>query len=334
MQVRSEWRCAPPAHRADDMERARNLYVDARAERTSTKCGVVGRWAAEEAGRPPGRTLLSDGAAARGEYGSTMLANPQTFAPQGRVPGRLRSSGAVAAIRSFLLRLLLHAAALAAAAVAFAAYEHFKLQGATNPSYFALGAAVVLGLAPVRAILHELLAIEGTLLHLVHGAGGLAVAGLTLGGVVSGRPALDRVSLAPFALMGAAQSLTHQPRNAEQGAAFRRFATTLPQVRQLTRSGAFGSPSIVRQSIAVLTSLVGQAQALGETELRSDPAFQGALKRATLRVGLSLGLDSADEALKQLAANPAAASVLPDLRKRLAAARLALDAGPGVAARR
>ena len=225
--------------------------------------------------------------------------------------------------RPIVGRLLLHLACLLIAAAAFAAYEHFKLHGQSTQSVASLLVAAGFGLAPVRALAHELLAIEGKALHLVHGFGGLALLGLATGGVISGEPLLRHGALAPFAIMGAAQAVMHQghPRSPEQAEALRRFATSLPEVQQLTTSGALTSPANARRAIAVLTDLVTKAQALGETELRSDPGFQSALGRAVTRLGLSLGLDTVDQAIGKLSANPAAASALPELRLRLAAAR-------------
>jgi hypothetical protein len=231
--------------------------------------------------------------------------------------------------RSFLGRLLLHAGFLSIAVVAFGAYQHFQLHGDSDRALASLLVAAGFGLAPVRALVRELLAIEGRLLHLVHGIGGLVVSGLVLGGVVSGGPLLTHAALAPFAIMGAAQALMHQdhPRNPEQAEALRRFATSLPEVEQFTRSGDLTSPENATRAVAVLSDLVAKAQALGETELRSDPDFQSALGRVTTRAGLSLGLDAIDQAIGRLAANPAAASALPELRRQLATARRTLDRG-------
>lgn len=213
------------------------------------------------------------------------------------------------------------------AVAAFGAYEHFKLHGQSTQSLASLLATAGFGLAPVRALARELLAIEGKVLHLVHGVGGLALLGLAFGGVISGGPLLNRAALAPFEIMGAAQAVMHQdhPRSPEQAEALRRFATSLPEVQQFTRSGDLTSPANMRRAVTVITDLLAKAQALGETELRSDPGFQGALRRAMTRLGLSLGLDTVDQAIVKLSANRAAASALPDLRKRLAAARRTLD---------
>ncbi len=239
------------------------------------------------------------------------------------------SEGAAVArytVRSIVGRVLLHAGFLLVAAVAFAAYEHFKLHGESTQSLASLAAAAGFGFAPVRALVRELLAIEGKALHLVHGVGGLALGGMALGGVVSGGPLLTHAALAPFAIMGAAQAMMHQdhPRSPAQAEALRRFATSLPEVEQFTQ-GNLTSPANARRAVAVLTDLVAKAQALGETELQSDPGFQSALKRVTTRFGLSLGMDAIDRAIGQLSANPAVASALPGLRKQLATARKTVD---------
>jgi len=244
--------------------------------------------------------------------------------PPGPEPAR-----AVARARPILRRLALHLACLLVAVVAFGAYEHYKLQGRSGVSVACLAAAGGFGFAPVRALLHEVFAIEGKLLHLLHGFGGLAVLGLALAGFISGAPVLSHGALAPFAVMAAAQAIMHQdhPRTPEQAEALRRFATSLPEVRQFTASGDLTSPANVGRAVVVLTDLISKAEALGETELRSDPGFQAALRRATTRLGLSLGLDAADQAIGRLAASPAAAGAVPQLKRKLAAARKAVDGG-------
>jgi hypothetical protein len=231
--------------------------------------------------------------------------------------------------RSILARVLLHAGFLLIAAVAIGAYEHFKLHGESAASLVSLLAAAGFGFTPVRALTGELLAIEGKVLHLVHGIGGLALFGLALGGFISGGPVLTHAALAPFAIMGAAQAVMHQdhPRDAEQAEALRRFVASLPEIEQFTKSGDLTSPANVRRAVTVLTDLVAKAQVLGETELHADPGFQSALQRVTTRFGLSLELDAVDRAIAELSANPAAASVLPELRKRLATARKTVEGG-------
>ena len=109
----------------------------------------------------------------------------------------------------------------------------------------------------------------------MHGLGGLAVVGLTMSGAVQGRPILTHAALAPFAIMGAAQAVMHQdhPRNAAQAAALQRFASSLPEVEAFMK-GDLTSPANARRAVAVLTDLIGKAQALGETELAADPNFK------------------------------------------------------------
>ncbi len=227
---------------------------------------------------------------------------------------------------SLLRRLVLHAACLGIAAVAYCAHEHYRLVGAPSPALASLLVAGGFGLAPLRALVGTLLAVEGKVLHLVHGIGGLAFVGLTGAGVLSGGPLLTQAATSPFAIMGAAEALMHQdhPRSREQAAALRRFAATLPELRGITTSGDLAAPANARRAVAVLSDVLGSAQALGETELRANPEFQSALHRTTARVGISLALDAADQAIGKLGETPAGAPAVPDLRRRLAAARKAL----------
>jgi len=223
---------------------------------------------------------------------------------------------------NILGRILLHALSLAAAAGAFVAHQHFKLQGEATPALVSLVIAAVLAFAPVRALLGEIFAIERRALHAFHGLGALALVGLTASGAFSGGSLLNHAALAPFALMGAAQAIMHQdhPRNAQQAAALQRFASSLPEVAEFTQ-GSLTSPANAARAVTVLQDLITKAEALGETELQADPSFQSALARATTRTGLTLGLDSIDQAINKLAANPATASAVPGLRRRLAQAR-------------
>jgi hypothetical protein len=226
-------------------------------------------------------------------------------------------------VRSIIARVLLHCGFLLIAVVSLGAYEHFKLHGESTQSLVTLVLAAGFGFAPVRALVRELFVIEGKVLHMVHGVGGLVLGGLVLAGVVSGGPLLTHAALAPFEIMGAAQALMHHdhPRNPQQAEAMRRFVTSLPEVEQFTKSGNLTSPENVRRAVAVLNDLVSKAQVLGETELRSDPGFQSALRRVTTRFGLSLGLDVIDRAIGDLSENPAAARSIPELRNRLAKVR-------------
>jgi hypothetical protein len=225
-------------------------------------------------------------------------------------------------------RIILHTFNILIAIAAFAAYQHFRLQGASGPALVSLLVTGGFAFAPIRSLLHAVFALERGVLHIVHGIGGIALVGLAGGGVISGTPVLSHAALAPFAIMGAAQALMHSdhPRNARQAAALRRFATSLPEVEQLTRSGSLTSPANAARSVAVLSDLIGKARALGETELEADPGFQSALRRVSARTGLTLGLDVIDQAVGRLAANPAAAAQVPALRRQLAAARRMITA--------
>lgn len=227
------------------------------------------------------------------------------------------SAAAVAA------RVLLHLGFLLIAIGALAAYEHFSVQGQAGLSYACLAAAAGFGFAPLRDVARVFFAVEGKALHLVHALGGLALVGLPLAGVVSGGPVLTHAALAPFAVMGAAQAVMHQghPRNAEQAAAMRRFAQGLPEVAQFTSAKNLASPANAKRAVAALTDIIAKAQALGETELKSDPGFQSALRQVSTRLGANLGLDAVDLALAKLAANPATAGAVPRLRMQLGRAR-------------
>jgi hypothetical protein len=223
------------------------------------------------------------------------------------------------AARRVLHRVLLHCLSLLIAAAAFVAYQHFKLNGQSTAALVSLVTSGIFALAPVRALIGEMFAIEGRVLHALHGVGGIAFVGLAAGGFISGQPLLNRAAMAPFAIMGAAQAIMHQdhPRNAKQA-----------EVAEFTRSGNLTSPENVARAVHVLNDLISKAEVLGETELEADPNFQSAWARATTRTGLTLGLDTIDQAINRLAANPAAASAVPDLRRRLAKARTLTGAAP------
>lgn len=232
-----------------------------------------------------------------------------------------------AAARSAVGRILMHAGFIVTAAALYVAHEHFAAQNQSMPSLACLLGAAGFAMAPLRAILGELLGLESQVLHLVHGLGGLAIVGLSLGGVISSRPLLTHAALAPFAMMAAAQAVMHQdhPRNAQQAEALRRFATSLPEVEQIAKGGTLTSPQSAARAVSVISDLLAKAQALGETELQADPGFQSALRQVTTRFGLSLGLDSINGAINTLAKNPAAAGAVPGLRRQLAKAREASD---------
>ena len=238
-------------------------------------------------------------------------------------PTSTKASGA----RSVLLHLVRIVLCAAGAAGLFVGYQHFKMAGQTGLSTGSLIGAALLALVPVRALLGELFGIESKALHLLHGLGGLALVALPVSGLVSGAPMLTHAAMAPFAIMGAAQAFMHQnnPRNAQQAEAMRRFATSLPEVAQFTKSGDLSSPANISRAVAVLTDLLGKAEALGETELQADPNFQSALSNATTKVGLTLGLDSIDHAVNVLSANSADPAQVQELRRKLAQVRGSLD---------
>ncbi len=232
--------------------------------------------------------------------------------------------------RSVVLRFLLHAGFLLVAVGCLAAYEHFSAERHSRTAVVSLVAAGGFGFLPLRDVIRVFFRVEGMALHLVHLIGGLGLLALPLTGVVSGTPVLAQAAMAPFAMMGAAQALMHanQPRNASQAAALQRFVTSLPEVAALSNRTMLSSPAGAERAVAALTDVVAKAQALGQTELQSDPGFQNALKRVSTRFGTGLGLDAVDLALDRLAANPATAGAVPAIRKKVAAARRTL-AGAG-----
>lgn len=226
-----------------------------------------------------------------------------------------------------LVRHLLHwVLALVGSAALFVGYEHLKLNGQAIPAYACLAGSALLVLNPLKALAHRVFSIERGVMHVVHAVGGLGLIALPVTGVVTGTPVLTHAALAPFAIMGAAQAVMHQnhPRNGAQAAALRNFASSLPEVEQFTRSGDFTSPANVARAVRVLTDLLSKAQALGETELQSDPGFQAALTQVGVRTGLSLGLDTINHSIDVMARSPAAASAAPALRARLAQVRRSL----------
>jgi hypothetical protein len=228
-----------------------------------------------------------------------------------------------ASLGSAALRVLMHAGFLVIAVGCLAAYEHFHAEGHRSAALASLVAGAGFGFAPLRDLVRVVSGIERRALHLVHLLGGLGLVSLPLVGVVSGGRVLTHAALAPFAIMGAAQAVMHQdhPRNAQQAAALKRFAESLPEVAQFTSGKNLASPANAARAIAVLTDLVAKAEALGETELNADPGFQSALRQVSTRFGVNLGLDAVDLALAKLAANPATAGAVPALRTQVARAR-------------
>jgi hypothetical protein len=232
-------------------------------------------------------------------------------------PPARRSAGAIFG------RFLLHALFLVIAIGCLAGYEHFRVAGRTNPALGCLVAAGLFGFAPVRDLLGLVFGLGGRALHLAHALGALGLATLPLSGMVSGPSVLTHAASAPFALMAAAQAVMHQnhPRNPAQAAALQRFAASIPQVAQFAGATDLTSPANARRAVVVLTDILSKAQALGQTELAADPRYQSTVARTSTGVGARLGLDVVDLAIGRLAANPATASAVPALRRRLDQAR-------------
>jgi hypothetical protein len=236
------------------------------------------------------------------------------------VPAPRRSLGLT------LLRFLLHAGFLLISLACLAAYLHLKVEGHSTAALVTLGAGAVFAFLPARDLFRLFFRIEGWLLHLVHAIGALALLILPLIGVVPGAPVLSHAAMAPFAIMGAAQALMNRnhPRNAKQAAALSRFVASLPEVGRLNGFKDLGSPANALRAVAVLSDIVGKAQALGEAELESDPGFQGALQQASGRFGGALGLDAVEAALAKVPTTPATAAAIQALRGRVVEARKAL----------
>jgi hypothetical protein len=233
----------------------------------------------------------------------------------------------------FLRHLILNVLALGGACGLFLLHEHWSAAQDHSRATLALVGSAVLAFMPLRSILGLVFRIEGRVMHLLHGVGGLALAGIAGTGLVSGTPLATHAALAPFAIMGAAQAIMHQdhPRNAQQAQALRRFASSLPEVEEFTR-GNLSSPANAARAVTVLRDLIGKAEALGYTELDADPGFQSALRRSTTRFGLTLALDQMQKALTRLSGSAAAAAV-PDLQVRLDAARRLTQQGATAAPR-
>jgi len=262
----------------------------------------------------------------RSVYREPAVLNPQAI---DRPPERRRT------VRSIALRVLVHLGLLVVALGCLGAYQHFKLAGASNAAWASLGGAALFGFAPLRDVTHVVFGIEGRLLHVVHGLGGLALGALPLTGVVSGTPVLTHAATAPFAIMGAAQALMHAntPRNPRQAAALQQFVASMPELELVGNPRNFSTAQGAQRAVAALADIIGKAQSLGETELAADPKFQSAWSQASARFGANLGLDAVDEALGKLASNPATAGAVPGLRSRLATARLTLAGSPSRAQR-
>jgi hypothetical protein len=223
---------------------------------------------------------------------------------------------------------LLALVALVVAVGCFALYQHFKVAGRADLALVCLVAAAVFAFVPLRYLLRVVFGIGGAALHLVHAVGSLLLLLVPLSGFVSGTPLLTGAAMAPFAVMGAAQALMHsnKPRNAKQAEAMHRFAASLPELRHVADGKQLATAAGAQQAATVLADIIRKAQALGQTELESDPRYRSALSQVSAGFGAKLGLDAVDLMLTRLAANPMTAPYVPQLRSQLASARHTLAA--------
>jgi hypothetical protein len=247
------------------------------------------------------------------------MTNPDHNAAQGLLPQ------APSPRRTFL-RAGWHVLALLIALAGLAAYQHFKVEGPPSAALLSLVTASAFGFIPLRDLFRFVFRIEGAVVHVVHAVGALGLAILPLTGAVSGVPVLTHAAMAPFAIMGAAQAVMHQnhPRNAKQAEALRRFAASLPEVAAFASSKELRSPADAQRAVAALSDILAKAQALGETELESDPGFQEALRRTSTRFGMSLALDAVETSLNNIPASPTTTGAVQALRAQLTSARQTL----------
>ena len=243
--------------------------------------------------------------------------------PSRRFPVPPRATPTGSTLGGFFGRILLHLVFLVVALACFALYEHFKVAGRSDLSLGYLVAAALFAFMPLRDLLHVVFGIGGAALHLVHAVGSLILLAVPLSGFVSGTPLLTRAATAPFAVMGAAQALMHgsHPRNTRQAQAMHSFAASLPELRVVADGKQLATPAGARRAAQVLSDIITKAQALGETELQSDPRYRSALSQASAGFGAKLGLDAVELVLSKLAANPATAPYVPKLRQQLESAR-------------
>jgi hypothetical protein len=248
--------------------------------------------------------------------------------PSRRFPVPPQATPARGTLGGLVGRILLHLVFLVVAVACFALYEHFKVVGRSDLALGYLVAAAVFVLLPLRDLLHVVFGIGGAALHLVHAVGSLILIAIPLSGFVSGTPLLTNAAMAPFAVMGAAQALMHgsHPRNAKQAQAMQSFATSLPELRAVADGKQLATPAGARRAVVILSDIITKAQALGQTELQSDPRYRDALSQASAGFGAKLGLDAVELVLSKLAANPATAPYVPKLRQQLESARHSIAA--------
>ncbi len=241
--------------------------------------------------------------------------------PRGPVPLRVR-------LRRAAGWALLHCGSLVIAVGCLAAYEHYRAEGDAAASLVSLVAAAGFGFAPVRHLFGAAFGIGLTGRRLVHGAGALALFALPLSGAVAGAPVLTHAALAPFALMGAVQALVHRDSpDPQQAVALRTFEASLPEVAQLAGRASLASPAGAQRAVAALSDILAKAQALGRSELRTDPGSRSALDRACTRFGADLGMDAVQLVLARMASRAGSAGAVATLRQELHQARASIDGG-------
>jgi hypothetical protein len=233
--------------------------------------------------------------------------------------------------RSLWLSALIHAASFVAGLCCLAAWRVLRLDGYSTASMGALVAAGLLLFSSLHLVLDAVFAIGRRLRHAAHIVASLGFAGLAVGGHLNHLPVLNEAALAPFAMFGAVQALTHsgQPRNQEQAAALQHFLSGMREIEGLDFSGR--SLEGTQHTAAVLKDLIARARLLGTTELRSDPGIQSALRQVAARSGLSLGMDNLEGAIDKLASQPGGERAAHELHRELTAARRKIAAGSGAA---
>lgn len=215
-------------------------------------------------------------------------------------------------------KLLLRLLALGISVGFYLANRHYRLTGESEPAMWALGGAIVFGYAALHGVF-------GRLRHL-----GLSAAAL-LGalGYWKGGPTVGQGAQSAFAVMAAMQTLTHQdhPRSAQQAAALRDFAQSLPAVAQFA-GGDLTSPENAARAMRVIGNILSKAERLGATELAADPKYRNAVHRLTMRAGLTIGLDSVDEVLQRCLGNPTIGPQAAELQARVRKLRQQLKHDP------
>ncbi len=228
------------------------------------------------------------------------------------------ASNAGAGVTRWLTRLLLRLLALGISVGFYLANRHYRLTGQSEPAMWALGGAVVFGYAALHGVFGRLRSF---------GLAAAAVLGAL--GYWKGGPTVGQGAQSAFAVMAAMQTLTHQdhPRSAQQATALRDFAQSLPAVAQFA-GGDLTSPENAARAMRVIGNILAKAERLGATEMAADPKYRSAVHELTVRAGLSIGLDSIDEALQRYLGNPTIGPQAAALQARVRKLRQQLKHDP------